>query len=74
MENARGVFKVTFAIHHIAAQLAGDTPLTAEERELLSGLYPLENGKWAYDPYHFDLPMNLDLLYCWKKWEPRKTP
>ena len=40
MENARGVFKVTFAIHHIAAQLAGDTPLTAEERELLVASIP----------------------------------
>jgi hypothetical protein len=73
MENARGVFQVAFAINHIAAQMAAGTPLAGEERDLLNGLYPLENGKWRYDPYHFDGLMNVDLLYSWKKWEDKEA-
>ena len=45
-----GFFKIVIAVNHIAAQMADGTPLTAEERDLVSGLYPLENGKWPYGP------------------------
>jgi hypothetical protein len=57
------------AINHIAAQTAADTPLGDEEREFLNGLYPLQNGKWPYDPCHFDYPMHVDVLNSWQKWE-----
>ena len=72
MESARDVFKVSFAVNHIAAQMASNTPLTDEERDFLNGLYPLENGKWAYDPYRVNGPMDVDLHYSWKKWEPTR--
>ena len=71
MHDARSFFKVAVAVNHIAAQIASDTPLTAEERELLSGLYPLENGKWAYDR-HADDRIGMDLVGCWKKWEQKE--
>ena len=32
------MFKIVFAVDHIAAQLAADTPLTADERGFLNRL------------------------------------
>ena len=70
--DARRFFKIAVAVDHIAAQMADGAPLTAEERDLLNGLYPLENGKWAYDQ-HGDGRIGEDLVQCWKKWEQKEN-
>ena len=72
MEMEAGYSSVRRAISHIAAQMADDTPLTSEERDFLGSLYPLENGKWAYNPYHIDDLMFVDLMQGRKKWEQKE--
>ena len=74
MGNARGFFQVALAVNHIAAQMADDTPLADEERELLNGLHPLENGKWSYNTVDktVDGPVGLDIIQGWKKWERKE--
>ena len=69
--SARGFFKTALAADHICAQMADGTLLTDEERDLLSGLYPLENGKWAYDQ-HGDGRIGQDMLQHWAKWEQKE--
>ncbi len=66
-----GFFKIVIAVNHIAAQMADGTPLTAEERDLVSSLYPLDHGKWPYGPSADDR-FGLDMLRHWEKWQRKE--
>ncbi|MGA2064055.1 MAG: hypothetical protein ABSG86_03755 [Thermoguttaceae bacterium] len=65
-------FWAALCIQQIAAHTAAHTPLRPEEQALLESLYPLQDGRWPYNPYCFDGGLNIDLLYSWQKWEAKK--